>query len=94
MNKPRILLPLAVAGLVLTAALVNAREVPAKAVPVADAVCPPAEWAAMFKIAPMTVSKRAKLILANPVLLQAEVDALFKVAPKTASKPVVVRKIR
>ncbi len=88
MNKPHILLPLAVAGLVLaaalsTAALVNATEVPRKSV--TQAALPPAEVNALFGVAPLSVHMRCKLIQSDPALLQAEVGALFDVAPLTGN---------
>lgn len=97
MNKPRILLPLALAGLVLTAALttaalVNAVEDPPKAV--TDAALQQAKVDALFDVAPMSVSKRSKLVMADATLLQAEVDALFDVAPMSVPKPTGAGKIR
>ena len=88
MNKPHILLPLAVAGLVLTAAfttaaLVNAAEDPLKVV--TDTGFRPAEVKALFDVAPMSVSMRAKLVTADATLQRAEVKALFDVAPMSVS---------
>lgn len=86
MNKPRILLPFAVAGLVLaaalaTATLVNAAEHPQASAP--DFAAPSCETEALFAIAPMTDAARAKLVLSDAFLLQAEVDALFVIGPMT-----------
>ena len=86
MNKPHILLPLSVTGLVLaaalsTAALVNATEDPRPVV--VQAALPPAELNTLFAVAPMSVQMRCKLIQADPALQQAEVAALFDVAPLT-----------
>lgn len=84
MNKPRILLPFAVAGLVLaaalaTATLVNAAENPPA--PIAEFAVPSCGTEALFAIAPMSDARRAQLVLADAVLLQAEVSALFDIAP-------------
>jgi hypothetical protein len=86
MNKPHILLPLSVTGLVLaaalsTAALVNATEVPRQSL--AQTAVLPAKVNSLFEIAPLSVQMRCKLIQADPVLQQAEVAALFDVAPLT-----------
>ena len=86
MNKPHILLPLSVTGLVLaaalsTAALVNATEAPRKAV--TQAPLPPAEMNALFDVAPLSVQMRCRMIQADPALQKAEVAALFDVAPLT-----------
>lgn len=86
MNKPRILLPFAVAGLVLAAALATATLVNAAVNPqasVAGFVVPPNEVDALFAIAPMSDARRAKLVLADAILQQAEADALFVIAPMT-----------
>ena len=88
MNKPNILLPLAVAGLVLTAAfgtaaLVNAADAPSPAGTAAG--LPPASVNALFDVAPISANMRARLLMADASLRQAEVDALFDVAPLTVS---------
>lgn len=90
MNKPRILLPLAVAGLVLsaaltTAALVTAAEDPAFK-PDTAVDLPQAELNALFDIAPVSDSLRAKLVNAEAALQQAEVDAMFAVGPMSVPK--------
>ena len=78
MNKPHILLPLAVAGLVLSTALTTAALVNA-----ADDPSPKAN--ALFDVAPLSVPLRAKLVRADAALQQAEVAALFEVAPLTVA---------
>ena len=89
MNKPRILLPLAVAGLVLSAALTTAALLTAAENPIfkpdTARVFPPAEVNALFTIAPVSDSLRAKLVYADAALQQAEVNALFDVAPMSAA---------
>ena len=85
------------AGLVLTAALttaalVNAAEVPPKAA--TDAVVQQAKVDALFDVAPLSVSMRAKLVMADATLQQAEVKALFDVAPMSVSKRAGAGKIR
>ena len=89
MKKPRILLPFAVAGLVLAAALATATLVNAAVNPPAPAagfVVPPCEADALFAIAPMSDAGRARLVLADAILQQAEVDALFVIGPMTDAR--------
>jgi len=97
MNRPRILLPLAVAGLAMgaafaTAALVNAAEVPSKAV--IGAAHRPAKVDTLFDVAPLTVLMRSKLVMSDAALSQAEVKALFDVAPVSVPKSTGEGKIR
>jgi mono/diheme cytochrome c family protein len=83
MNKPRILLPFAVAGLVLAAALATATLVNAAENPPPPAFCTVQSSAVddLFAIAPLSDAGRAKLVLADATLQQADADALFAVAP-------------
>jgi len=90
MKTERMLQPLAVVALVLTAAfatttLVNVAGEPAKSV-VADRPSP-ADVKALFEIAPLSASMRAALVKADvaPAPQPAEVAALFDVAPLSVS---------
>jgi len=66
-----------------TAALVNAAEVPVKSA--GDTTCQTAKVVALFDVAPLSVTARAKLVQADPALLQADVNSLFDVAPLSVS---------